>query len=716
MSNPMPSLASMARRRAARASAVLVIAITLGLAAPATARAEAAASDWVRTEQTAVRLVSATRATGDAASVVAGLHFRLEDGWKIYWRSPGDAGFPPHLDWTASGNLAFARLAWPAPQRFSILGFESMGYKDEVVLPITATLGERGRPLRLRANLKYLTCKDICIPYETTLSLDIGAGPPAPSAFAHLINRYAVRVPGDGGAHGLAIESARVSGAGANRVLRVEATATEAFSAPDLFVEGPPELVFAKAVATTRDGGRRAVLEVAVAGAEALRAPLVGSRLAFTLVDGERSAERTLTLAAADGGFLIILALAVLGGLILNLMPCVLPVLSIKLLGVVGHGGGERRTVRLSFVASAAGIICAFLLLAAVLAAVKAAGLAVGWGIQFQQPWFLVAMTLVIVLFACNLWGFFDIRLPGWMAGADAQAGKVRGLGGHFLTGAFATLLATPCSAPFLGTAVGFALSHGSAWIFAVFAALGLGLALPYLVVAAAPALATALPRPGPWMVVLRRVLGFALAATAVWLASVLATEAGTTAAAALGGLMIVAVGLLYLRHRLAGRPRRAVVAGLAAVALLAFLVPGRWGPESAAPAAAEPRAEAFWVPFDEGDIAGLIALGKVVFVDVTAEWCITCQINKTLVLYRGEVSRRLGGDGVVAMQADWTHPDAAISRYLAGFGRYGIPFDAVYGPGARRGIPLPELLSAEAVLDALDGAAGPAAATASSR
>lgn len=710
MPMPMPTRSS----TTVFALAALALVAALGLAGPANARAGAAASDWINTEQTAVRLISATRATGTGASVVAGLHFRLQEGWKIYWRSPGDAGFPPQLDWSASDNLALARVDWPAPVRFSILGFESMGYKDEVVLPITATVNESGRPLRLRADLKYLTCKDICIPYETKIGLDIAAGPPAPSAFAHLINRYAVRVPGDGAGHGLAIERAEVSGAGSDRVLRVEATAIKAFAAPDLFVEGPQGLVFAKPHVTTTEGGRQAVLTLAVTGAEDVPEPIAGSRLVFTLVDGERGAERTLSVSRAVGGtfggaFFTILALALLGGLILNLMPCVLPVLSIKLLGVVGHGGGERAAVRLSFVASAAGIVFSFLLLAAGLTALKTAGLAVGWGIQFQQPLFLVAMTGVIVLFACNLWGFFSVGLPAWIAGADARAGKVRGLGGHFLTGAFATLLATPCSAPFLGTAVGFALSRGPGQIFAVFTALGIGLALPYLVVAAAPALATRLPRPGPWMVVLRRVLGFALIATAAWLVSVLAAESGMTAATAIAGLMAVAVGLLYLRHRLAGRPRHAVAAGLAAVALLAFVVPGRSGPVPAAPT--ESRAEGLWIPFDEVAIASPVARGKVVFVDVTAEWCITCQINKTLVLYQGEVARRLGGDGVVAMQADWTQPDAAISRYLSSFGRYGIPFDAVYGPGAPRGIPLPELLSAEAVLDALDRAAGAAAA-----
>ena len=698
MSNPKPTCMHLA-------------ALALATLAAAPVQAEVAASDWVKTEQTAVRLLAATQGTGDAASVVVGLHFRLEQGWKIYWRSPGDAGFPPQLDWAASENLAFSRVAWPAPERFSIFGFESMGYKDEVVLPITATLSDRGRPLRLRADLKYLTCKDICIPYETTLALDIGAGPATSSTFAHFINRYAVRVPGDGAGHGLDIKRAEVLGSGADRILRVEATAIQAFTAPDLFIEGPGELVFNKPQVTTADGGRRALLKIAVPGTKDLPGLLAGSRLSFTLVDGKRSAERTLSVARADDGavgveFLTILALAVLGGLILNLMPCILPVLSIKLLGVVGHGGGERGAVRLNFLASAAGIVFSFLLLAAVLVALKAAGLAVGWGIQFQQPWFLVAMAGVCVLFACNLWGFFNIGFPEWVAGADSRAGKIRGLGGHFLTGAFATLLATPCSAPFLGTAVGFALFHGPGKTFAVFSALGVGLALPYLIVAAAPGLVTALPRPGFWMVVLRRGLGFALAATAVWLTSILAVEAGAPTAAAIAGLMIAAMGLLYLRHHLAGQAHRTVVAGLAVVSLATFVVLGLLDRAPTVPA--DPQAEDRWVPFYEDAIAGQVARGMVVFVDVTAEWCITCQVNKSLVLYKDEVARRLDDDGVVAMQANWTHPDEVISRYLSSFGRYGIPFDAVYGPGAPRGILLPELLSADVVLDALNRAQGP--------
>ena len=672
------------------------------------ATAIAAASTWDKTDYSAVRLVAAANAVGDGGMVVLGLQFRMQPGWKIYWRSPGDAGFPPRADWTASENLAEARLAWPAPSRFSILGFETYGYGDEVVLPITARLDRPGQPLRLRGKVDYLTCKEICVPYSAKLTLDLPGGQATPSPFAHLINRFQVQVPGDGGGHGLSLDRADVTtdGTGAT-VLRVVATASMPFDNPDLFVEGPVELVFGRPRVRFEDGRRRAVLDIPVDGIADLAGPFPGQRITATLVDGGRAAERTLTAGAADtadGGlsFAAILGLALLGGLILNLMPCVLPVLSMKVLGVIGHGGGERGHVRLSFLATSAGIITAFLLLAAVLAGLKQAGTTVGWGIQFQHPWFLIAMTLVVALFACNLWGVFEVALPRWIADASAGA-QVHGLGGHFLTGAFAMLLATPCSAPFLGTAIGFALTGTIGDVFAVFAALGVGLAIPYLVVAAVPEAATRLPKPGPWMARLRIILGFALAATAVWLLFVLAAIAGASAAFAVGALVTVGGLLLALRRRTPRQSSR-LAATAAGVAVAAFLMPaalpaGGVSPDTAA-------GDALWQPFDEARIAGLVADGKTVFVDVTADWCVTCQVNKSFVLYRGEVLDRLTAEPVIAMQADWTRPSDVIARYLAGFGRFGIPFDAVYGPGAPRGIVLPELLSVEIVQEALSKAA----------
>jgi len=489
-------------------------------------------------------------------------------------------------------------------------------------------------------------------------------------------------------------------------------------------IEGPPAFAFGKPEVTLFDDGKAAVL----------RAPLVfipddqvleGKRLTVTLTDGQRGMEREIVTRFAAGGtagagpvdlrtLATMLGLALLGGLILNLMPCVLPVLSLKLLSVVKHGGAARATVRNGFLASAAGILTSFMVLAGAAVALKALGLTVGWGIQFQQPLFLGAMTVLVSLFAFNLFGFFEIALPRRLQdlaslGMPGTAGGPRsGLLGHFATGAFATLLATPCTAPFLGTAIGFALARGPGEILLIFAFLGLGLALPYLLIAALPMLATWLPRPGPWMITLRRILGVALAGTAVWLLTVLATQVGTGPALAVAGLLIALAAVL--RFRPGRRDYRFATPALAGLlALAAAILPGALDEHGAVRSGAPSPAavSAGWEPLDTARIAALIAEGKTVFVDVTADWCLTCQVNKKLVLDADPVRGRLAGPEVVTMRGDWTLPSDGIARYLESFGRYGIPFDAVYGPGLPQGEALPELLSDDAVLDALKRAAG---------
>ena len=678
--------------------------------------AAAIESPWVAAEYTAVRVVSAAEATGTERTLMLGLQFRLKDGWKVYWRSPGDAGYPPRLDVSGSQNLDRATIAWPAPQRFSIFGFETAGYETEVVLPVVATVAEPGHALGFQARVDYLTCKEICIPVTAELALEIPAGPVASGPGAHLINRYTTRVPGDGSAHGLAIEKIELGGEPTASVLRISAISLEPFESPDIFIEGPIEFVFGAPRSTVSEDGRRALLEVDVFVGTGTASVAPATRLTATLTDGARSAERTLAVTAPAGGgvfdrLLPMIGLALLGGLILNLMPCVLPVLSLKLLGVIAHGGADARVVRFNFLATAFGILAAFAVLASILISLKGAGATVGWGIQFQQPWFLVAMTFVVVMFACNLWGLFDVRLPGWIA--NAGPGPTPGLGGSFLSGAFAAVLATPCSAPFLGTAVGFALAQGPQEILVIFVGLGLGLAAPYLLIAAMPALARHLPRPGPWMIKLRYVLGFALAATAAWLISVLATATDGWTAGIVAAAAVLGVAILVIGARVRARIGTAALVGFGAVAVLTTL---------AAPAIhqeeeqveAENQIETLWRPFDESAIASLVADGKIVLVDVTADWCITCQVNKQFVLLRGEVYRRMTEHQVVAMRADWTLPDPRIARYLNGFGRYGIPFNAVYGPGAERGVALPELLTESAVLSAFDqvrGAGRPATA-----
>lgn len=689
------------------------------------------ASSWVKTDQTEIRLVSASSTVGSSDTLQLGLQFRLRPEWKIYWRSPGDAGFPPQLDWSASTNVTGAKVSWPVPTRFSVLGLETLGYKDEVVLPIELEPETPGTAVRAEARLRYLTCNEICIPYDAVLSLDLPSGTQSPSEYAHLINRFRSTVPGRAETHGLQFSALQAEEAGDMATLHLSLTSDLPLSAPDVFVEGPRELAFSQPEFSLSADRHAADISISAEGLGYLEdetgKTLEGRQLTLTFVDGDRSVEQSLTvgeplaplasrpLAAtspSEVSFLTILVFAVLGGLILNFMPCVLPVLSLKVLGVVGHGGGETGRVRLSFLASASGIIFSFLVLAGVLAAFKTAGVSIGWGVQFQHPWFLISLVFVVTLFACNLWGLFEVRLPSFLSRVGTPSQQQDHMAGHFMQGALATLLATPCSAPFLGTAIGFALARGTAEILVIFLALGVGLALPFLLFAAAPRLVTRLPRPGAWMLRLRFVLGVALAATGAWLISILEPSVGARGAGIVVAAMVTIVGLLYFCKKAGNGIGPANWATILGVFVLAVFAPAHLASPTP-PTTASTQSNAgpiHWQTFDPAAIPGLVRNGHTVLVDVTADWCITCKVNKALVFGDGEIARILERPKFVAMQADWTLPSDDIANYLAGFGRYGIPFNAVYGPNNPQGAALPELLSEGIVITALTSASGQSA------
>ncbi|HVJ42834.1 MAG TPA: protein-disulfide reductase DsbD domain-containing protein [Dongiaceae bacterium] len=628
------------------------------------ARAESLASDAVSNDQAAARLISAVTGGGDLTTVPLGLQMTLKPGWKTYWRSPGDAGFPLTIDFTGSKNLADADLSWPIAHRFQLFGLQTFGYEDQVVFPIAAHPEIPGQPMTIRAQIHYLVCATVCIPEEAQLVLGIPAAPADLSDDAPLINRFRALVPGNGAASGLRLTQLGVSRDG--DLVADIASDSLPLLGPDILIEGPNSLQFGAPLVDIADDALSARLIVPVK-AEPSAPKLKNTELTLTITDDQRGLEvkarptTTGLLVDRPGDrsiwlhLLPILGVALLGGLILNVMPCVLPVLALKLAGLADHAGQERQHIRLSFLATAAGILTAFILLAAALIGLKLSGAAIGWGIQFQQPVFLGFMLLVCLGFAANLFGWFEFSMPRFAGTVtvDLEDSDRHPLTKSFLIGMLATLLATPCSAPFVGTAVGFALSRGSGEILAIFVALGIGLAAPYLLVAGQPRLAAWLPRPGRWMVWLKRGLALALIGSALWLGSVLAARLG-------------------------------------------WLDSG-----------ANPTEAAAWDAFDEARIAELVRDHKVVFIDVTAAWCVTCQANKRLVLDQPPVADRLQQPGLVRMQADWTKPNDVIARYLAAHGRYGIPFNIVYGPAATTGIILPELLTSDAVLKAVARAAG---------
>lgn len=379
----------------------------------------------------------------------------------------------------------------------------------------------------------------------------------------------------------------------------------------------------------------------------------------------------------------VILLLGVLGGLILNAMPCVLPVLSLKIFGLVKSAGRGRSEVVVGSLTTALGILLSFwaLALAAVLA--KSAGGAVGWGVQFQEPVFVAILAVIVILFCLNLWGVFEIPLPQRLA-RFADSGPKEGVPGHLASGLFATLMATPCSAPFLGTAVGFALSQSTFTIFAVFTAIAIGMGLPYLALAAAPGASRLLPKPGPWMEKLRVVMGFLLAAAAVWLFYVLAAQM-TRERLAFIELAILALALfVWIRHQASGNKggkALALLGILAAIGIIIALAAGATRPPTAVSGKLN-QGLISWVVFDRQEAESLVQEGRLVFVDVTADWCFTCKVNEELVLETAEVATAFEQYSVISMKADWTNRSDTIARFLEDHGRYGIPFYLLYRPG----------------------------------
>jgi suppressor for copper-sensitivity B len=673
--------------------------------------AEPPSTGWLKAEEhpsVQVRLAFTGEPLIDGR-VNALLQVRLEKDWKTYWRSPGEGGVAPSVDWSTSHNLSDVHWHWPLPERFNLLGLDILGYQNEVGFPLQFKLADTGQPLQLRGTLTLPSCTTICLltDYDIELRVDPGQLRPSDSVL-HRYNQFLSRVPRE--SNRVQIERLQWDG----ERLQVIATKAGGWRSPDVMVDTDAEQledVFFNKPQLATQGDQ---LTATFTPDYWLDAPEIdGQRLRITLADDDLAAEHEVLAAAASGpltpdgsgggatSLLAIVGVALLGGLILNVMPCVLPVLGIKLHSLASAGGLERRRIRSQFLASATGILVSFWLLALFLLILQWTGRAVGWGIQFQSPVFIALMLLVTWLFALNLLGLYEFRLPGsmnqWLATQGDHSRR-----GHFVQGMFATLLATPCSAPFLGTAVAFALGASALELWFTFSALALGMAAPWLLVASAPGLARWLPKPGRWMNVMRGVFGVLMALTSLWLLSLLANFLSGSALSALL-LALVAVSLWFVYRRL-GRKAFVVsltagIPGILGLMLLGSLTLGYWGH----PLPPDHR----WHTFEQSAIDERVQAGETVFVDVTADWCITCRANKIGVLLQQPVYDTLGEEGVHLLKADWTQPDERITDYLRSHGQFGVPFNIVYGPGAPEGIALPVILRERDVMDAVRRARG---------
>jgi suppressor for copper-sensitivity B len=492
------------------------------------------------------RLISSVSATGDLQVLPLALEFRLATGWKIYWRTPGEAGLPPAIDLLADGDAVISQIKWPVPKRFNAFGFDNFGYDSAVILPLQVSGHRPGSSIQLRGQIEALVCADICVPLGGSVALTMPAGPASPTADSRAIAQATALVPRQAGDNPLfAVE----------RVWQAAEALHMQFAAPlaidDIFIEGAAGVAFKK----PRMSGADAVIAIETT----TPLDLVGRDITATIIAGDQFAEQSFTITAPiptpepdisanDAGWMIF-GLAWLGGLILNLMPCVLPVLAIKLGSVIESAGQQKSLVRIRFLAAAAGIVTSFILLAAALAAMRLAGAQIGWGIQFQSPLFLSVMMLLLGVFVLAMLDRLVLPVPAFahrLTGGFGGAASPRRLAaGDFLTGVLATIMATPCSAPFVGVAVGVALTGSIAELFGIFIALGMGLATPWMLIMLAPGLISALPKPGPWMVWLKRILALLLAGTALWLGSILfAITGGLMTGLLTAGVIMIIIGL----------------------------------------------------------------------------------------------------------------------------------------------------------------------------
>jgi suppressor for copper-sensitivity B len=687
-----------------------LVLVMLGSAAPlhAASQSNTATGAWVGDPAFGeVRLVSAVSAMGNLEELPLGLEFRLAPGWKIYWRTPGEAGLPPTLDLQmASGAPLQSQIEWPVPKRFNAFGFDNFGYADAVILPVAVRGYDRGAALQIRGQIEALVCSDICVPLAGAVRLDLADGPAEPSSMAMVIAQFAAKVPRIDAPSPIKIATAWQTGS----QLKIGFAATSQ-PVTEIFVEGPAGVAFKQPVFANN---------IAVIDIEGdLKTPLAGQTVDLTVIASDDVTTQSIKVAKdaplagsfaagkpmpTDAGamaqFWTVIGFAFLGGLILNLMPCVLPVLAIKLAAIIEASGQSRGFVRLRFGAGAMGILSSFAILAAGLAALRLTGGQIGWGIQFQSPVFLAIMLMVLGLFTLNMLDQFFLPVPAFLQASFRGDGQNTNGGarpailfGDFMAGMLATLLATPCSAPFVGSAVTVALTGDMTHLFAVFMAMGAGLAAPWGLVVLFPALVGFLPRPGHWMVWLKRGLAGLLIATMIWLGWLLQTIQGGQAALLVFALIGFVLLAILCRQKIG-----VLLAGAGLFAGLAFLP---------APAIVAPQANGLvWQVWSDDARAAARAEGKLVFVDVTADWCITCKANKALVLETAPIAPMLAAlvdDGkLVMLKADWTRPDPRIAAYLASHDRFGIPFNIIYGPKAPEGVLLGELLRADIVENAL--------------
>ena len=660
----------------------------------------AVAQNYNGKELVKAELISDVNAIKPGQKFRLGVLYNIEPGWHIYWKYPGDSGIPTKIEWHLPPGFKVHDLQWPLPLRDKEPGdLEVFDYASEILLFATVEAPSELPPgsVTLEAKTNWLVCQSLCVPGSAQLKLDLGSGTSSASNAVQLFDKYSAQVP-KALAKGIQVQFNR-----SGKKLEIGVSGVPNGEALDFYPFLPVE---AEVGHVSRNGSKLFLsIESEPKPIDRIEGVLVvgsGDKREGYEISGATvpSTTQNVTASADFGALLQALGFALIGGLILNGMPCVLPVISLKIFGFVSEAGERPQKAFWLSMAFALGILGCFAVLAFVVIFVRATGAQVGWGFQFQDDRFIVSISCLVFAFALNLFGVYELSVSARATQGLAKLASGQGYGSAFFQGVFATILATPCTAPFLGTASAFAFAQPSWITFLVFTFVGLGMALPYLVLAVKPNWLRFLPRPGDWMVRFRQFMGFLLIGTLLWLVWILGQMKGVDAIVQLGALLLLISILAWIKGSFwtpvsSTRSRILAAAAMCGAVLIAVGVYSFVTRPS----------ELVWQRFTKDSLEKALASGRPVFVDFTADWCLTCKTNERFAIDTPQVRKAFSKQNAILLRADWTKGDPEITEILKNHGRAGVPMYLVYPRGREEDRPtlLPELITSQTVLDALN-------------
>jgi len=601
-----------------------------------------------------------------------GVKIILEEGWKTYWKNPGEAGAPLSIDFNDNSEILENEILFPFPKKFTDYDIETIGYEREVIFPVKLKLNENKKKITSKINLQYFICKDICIPISIEKSLNHSLDKTSKDIKKSVLYSYLEKVPSNNTNYFSIKDLKKMSDKKINFKINnsnLDKINIFAFSnlsslSTKIYKEKNFNLI---EVITDENFSENDVISLAISDEKKIEEVIV------KISDLKLSKDRNV---------FYFLLLALLGGIILNFMPCVLPVLSLKMISLLKVSNESQFLIKKNILSIILGIFFSFILLSVLLIFFKSIGTQVGWGFQFQNFYFLVVITIVVLIFALSLFGFFEIFLPHKLLNKLNHISSSNNNRGYFLSGMFATLMATPCSAPFLGTAIGFSAMTSNLNIIFIFLFIALGFSLPYFLILLKPTFLRFIPTPGPWMINFKFLLGLILLITSSWLMNLLRVPDILNS---LIFLSIVILSLILFKNTI-----RILFSLIFTTFFFLFIV----SPFENKGSGIE------WMEFDKMTLNKLIQNNKIILLDFTADWCITCQFNKKTTLENKILQSFFKRENVLLMRGDWTQRDKKILNFIKSYDRLGIPVNIIYGPNNKKGIILPEILTKKIVID----------------